>query len=91
MSSTNEFGKFLYFCRFIFLRKRPTVLKFICALLVLLGLVLSVIPVIFNMDKDSGSDDWKKQSTVGRILWPLCFMFGFVSWQFKAYFSVKLV
>ena len=57
-------------------------LKFTCALLVVFGLVLSVIPVIFKMDKDSANDDdWKKQSTVGRILWPLCFMVGFVSYS----------
>ena len=59
-------------------------LKFVCALLVILGLVLSVIPVIFNMDEESGnSDAWKRQSTAGRILWPLCFMVAFVSFQFN--------
>ena len=68
-------------CRLVLLRKKPTLLKLCCAGFVLLGLILSLIPVIAGMDKDSesGKQAWLKQPIVGRILWPLCFMFGFVS------------
>ena len=68
-------------CRLLLLRKRPTLLKLCCAGVVLLGLILSLIPVIAGMDKEgeSGKQAWLQQPIVGRILWPLCFMFGFVS------------
>ena len=70
----------LYTNRVIILRKKPTVLKVIAAGVVLLGLILSLIPVIAGLDKDSADhkQDWLKQSTIKRILWPLCFMLGFV-------------
>ena len=65
----------------VILRKRPTLLKLICAGIVLLGLILSLIPVITGMDKATADQKnaWLNQPTVARILWPLCFMFGFVS------------
>lgn len=67
--------------RVIILRKKPTLLKIIAAGIVLLGLILSLIPVITGMDKSSakGKAGWLSQPTLGRILWPLCFMIGFVS------------
>ena len=68
-------------CRLLLLRKKPTLLKLCCAGVVLVGLILSLIPVIAGMDKEgeSGKQAWLQQPIVGRILWPLCFMFGFVS------------
>lgn len=68
-------------CRLVLLRKKPTLLKLCCAGVVLVGLILSLIPVIAGMDKEgeSGKQAWLQQPIVGRILWPLCFMFGFVS------------
>ena len=70
----------LYY-RLIILRKKPTLLKFLCALVVFIALILSLIPVITGMDKGSkeGKQVWLQQSAVSRILWPLCFMLGFVS------------
>ena len=65
--------------RFLILRKKPTLLKLAAAGIVCVGLILSLIPVIGNMDKDSDAGLWQQQSTAGRILWPLCFMIGFVS------------
>ena len=55
--------------------------KLITASVVLVGLILSLIPVITGIDKDSADakQKWLLQSTVSRSLWPLCFMLGFVS------------
>jgi len=60
------------------LRKRPTVLKLLCAIAVLLGLLFSLLPVISGMDEDS-KEEYFAQSKLSQILWPLCFMLGFVS------------
>ena len=67
--------------RLVILRKKPTIVKLIAAGVVLVGLILSLIPVITGMDKNSADakQKWLLQSTVSRILWPLCFMLGFVS------------
>ena len=47
----------------------------------IVGLILSLVPVIFGFDKDNDKDnhDWAQQPTAARILWPCCFMLGFVS------------
>ena len=67
--------------RLVILQKRPTIVKLIAAGVALVGLILSLIPIITGMDKDSADakQKWLLQSTVSRILWPLCFMLGFVS------------
>ena len=71
----------LLYYRLIILRKKPTLLKLLCALMVFIALILSLIPVITGMDEGGkeGKQTWLQQSTASRILWPLCFMFGFVS------------
>ena len=63
------------------LREKPTIVKLIAAGIVVFGLILSLIPVIGNLDKDEKDEnkEWQEQSTVARILWPLCFMTGLVS------------
>ena len=47
----------------------------------LIGVAISIIPVITGLDHESekGKDQWASQPTASRILWPLCFMLGFVS------------
>ena len=71
----------IYILRLLILRKKPTILKLVSAGIVIVGLVLSLIPVIFGLDADSADKkkEWLLQSTASRILWPLCFMIGFVS------------
>ena len=71
----------LSLCRFVLLRKSPTVLKLLSAIAVLLGLILSLIPDIAGMDANSksGNQLFLSQPRLSQILWPLCFMFGFVS------------
>ena len=67
--------------RLIILRKRPTWLKLGAAGAVLIGVAVSIIPVLAGMDEKSkqGDEKWQIQPTAARILWPLCFMLGFVS------------
>ena len=71
----------IHLYRVILLRKSPTLLKLLCAGAVLFGLLFSLIPVFSGMDEDSktGNRDYLSQSRLSQILWPLCFMFGFVS------------
>ena len=74
------------------LRKRPQLIKLLCAVVVFLGLILSLVPVMAGLDKDSdNSDSYLKQSTVARILWPMCFMFGFVSYHNHCIFAVLFI
>ena len=46
-----------------------------------MGVAISIIPVVTGMDHESekGNDKWASQPTASRVLWPLCFMLGFVS------------
>lgn len=68
----------------IILRKKPTLLKLISAGLVTIGLVVALVPVITGLDKGSeeGKHEWAQQPTVARVLWPVCFMIGFVSFMY---------
>lgn len=65
--------------RLIVLRKRPTLRKFLCALAVIIGELISLIPSIFpslepasERGKDGGA------SGAGAILWPLAFLFSLI-------------
>jgi len=63
--------------RFLFLKKIPTRRKFLSALVVLLGLFICLIPTIFPRIDAHAATDLGGARGVGRILWPLAFMFGF--------------
>lgn len=67
--------------RFILLQKRPTLLKFLCAVVVFVGLIFSLMPTITGLDKGAAEarEQYMQQPKADRILWPLIFMFGFVS------------
>ena len=66
------------FCRYMILRKRPTLRKFLSAMVVLASLFICLIPKIFtSIDPDAGKSGGS--SGPRAILWPLCFMLGFVS------------
>lgn len=65
--------------RLLIIRKRPTLLKLICAGAVLLGLIVSLIPIMHGDNSDpQDKQAWLEQPVAARVLWPLCFMFGFV-------------
>ena len=64
--------------RYFVLRKKPTVLKFICAMVVLVSLFICLIPKIFtSIDPEAESSDGA--SGIAGILWPICYMSGSVS------------
>lgn len=65
----------------MFLCKKPTVLRFICAIIVFVGLIFSLIPTITGLDKGAAEqkEQYMQQPPLHRVLWPLIFMLGFVS------------
>lgn len=73
--------KIFYLYRLVLLRKKPTALKFICAVIVFIGLIFSLIPTIAGLDTGAvtAKERYMEQPKLHRILWPLIFMFGFVS------------
>eukprot|EP00058_Branchiostoma_floridae_P020835 XP_002606325.1 hypothetical protein BRAFLDRAFT_67567 [Branchiostoma floridae] len=57
------------------LRRKPTQRKFICSMLVLLSLFVCLLP---KMIPALGADKAPGAKGVAGVLWPLCFMIGFV-------------
>ncbi len=56
-------------------------LKGLSAVTVVIGLLLSLVPVVAQFDDHSkgGNEAFFKEPIVSRILWPAVFMIGFVS------------
>ncbi|EDO46792.1 predicted protein [Nematostella vectensis] len=64
--------------RFIALKKIPTKRKFVCAIVTLLSLSLCLMPsIIPTIDPRQHSDQGGAKGVAG-VLWPMCFMLGFV-------------
>ncbi|KAK3104794.1 hypothetical protein FSP39_010283 [Pinctada imbricata] len=68
---------FTVLCRLIFLRKGISVAKSICTCVVLVGLFITIEPQIWGIDADADANA-AHESAAARILWPLCFAFGFL-------------
>ena len=67
----------------------PTLRKFLCAMVVLVSLFVCLIPKIFtSIDPDAVSSGGA--TGPAGVLWPLCFLIGFVSGTFL-YSSLSLV
>ena len=67
----------------------PTLRKFLCAMVVLVSLFVCLIPKIFtSIDPDADSSGGA--TGAAGVLWPLCFMIGFVSGTFL-YSTLNLV
>jgi hypothetical protein len=66
--------------RLVILRKRPSLIQGLSAAAVFLALFLCLVPNILDLDKSkcAESNTASSVSGPGRILWPLCFMFGFL-------------
>ena len=65
--------------RMLILRKKPTLLKLSCGVIVVVGLFICLIPTIFP-DVDPKSEKRKNDAQgVSRVMWPMIFMLGFVS------------
>ncbi|PIK54190.1 hypothetical protein BSL78_08920 [Apostichopus japonicus] len=65
--------------RYIMLRKGVSKHRFVCTVIVLIGLFISLEPTIFNIDGSNGSADNPDNLTpFEKFLWPMVFMFGFL-------------
>ncbi|XP_065828551.1 crt homolog 2-like [Oscarella lobularis] len=71
--------------RLLVLKKKPNLFQFLTATIVFLAIFFCLIPTFGNMDlpqecdsSNSSNSTGGSESLAGRILWPLCFMFGFV-------------
>ncbi|XP_062501851.1 uncharacterized protein LOC134178956 [Corticium candelabrum] len=66
--------------RIFILKKKPNIVQGLSAAAVFMALFLCLVPDIFDLDKSRCSQSNASTSSTGaaRVLWPLCFMFGFV-------------
>ncbi|XP_062501559.1 uncharacterized protein LOC134178690 [Corticium candelabrum] len=66
--------------RIFILKKKPNLVQGLSAVAVFMALLLCLAPDIFDLDKPRCSQSSASTSSTGaaRVLWPLCFMFGFV-------------
>ncbi|XP_027036189.1 uncharacterized protein LOC113664762 [Pocillopora damicornis] len=63
--------------RMLILRKKPTLLKLSCGVIVVVGLFICLIPTIFP-DVDPKAEKRKNDAQgVSRVMWPMIFMLGF--------------
>lgn len=69
----------IFFDRFLFLKKIPTGRKLLSAIAVVLGLFICLIPTFSSQIDSEGKSHLGGATGVGRVLWPLAFMLGFVS------------
>jgi len=67
------------FHRVLIVRKRPTLLKLLCGLAVVVGLFVCLIPTIFPSVDPKAEKTKNETHGVSRVMWPLIFMLGFVS------------
>ena len=68
-----------FFHRVLIVRKRPTLLKLLCGLAVLISLFVCLIPTIFPSVDPKAEKTKTETHGVSRVMWPLIFMLGFVS------------
>lgn len=50
----------------------------LCTAVVLVGIFITIEPQIWGLDEDSTASESTHKSTASRILWPLCFLMGFL-------------
>ena len=67
--------------RFLILKKIPTRRKLLSAMMIVLGLLVCLSPTMFPNLQSGGTKNMGGSSGMGRLLWPICFMAGFVSFQ----------
>ena len=70
---------YLFLHRFLILRKKPTSLKLLSAIVVAAGLFISLIPTIFpTVGGKNKAESANENGTISRIMWPIIFMLGSV-------------
>ena len=70
---------FVFLPRVLIVRKRPTLLKLLCGVAVVVGLFVCLIPTIFPSVDPKAEKTKTESHGVSRVMWPLIFMLGFVS------------
>ena len=63
----------------LIVRKRPTLLKLLCGLAVVVGLFVCLIPTIFPSVDPKAEKTQHEAHGVSRVMWPVIFMLAFVS------------
>ena len=71
-----------FLLRIIFLRKKPTILKVFCGIVVFIGLFVCFVPIIFPSCSSEANQEARavvQVDEVSRLIWPIIFMLGSVS------------
>ena len=79
LHSLDYFIVVCFFFRVIIIRKRPTLLKLLYGLAVVIGLFVCLIPTIFPGVDPKAEKTKTETHGVSRVMWPIIFMLGFVS------------
>lgn len=69
---------FTVLLRFVILRRGISAIRGICTAIVLVGIFITIEPQIWGIDTGASDPGEKAESTSARILWPLCFLIGFL-------------
>ena len=69
----------LFVLRFLILKKKPTLLKLCCGIVVVVSLFVCLIPRIFPSIDPRALKVKNETDGVSRVMWPIIFMLGFVS------------
>ncbi|XP_070549294.1 crt homolog 3-like [Ptychodera flava] len=69
---------FTVIARYVIIRQGVGWKRLACTGVVLVGLFISMEPVIFNIDNEGSSSGDKGLSTAERVLWPIIFLVGFL-------------
>lgn len=89
----SKFG-FLFLNRFIILRRRPTMKKLICTLVVMLCLFVCLMPKIIPSIDNSKSKHSNPNAATGAAaaIWPIIFILSFVSIAYQeVYLSINFM
>ena len=81
---------FTVLASFVLLRKREGIPRLICCLAVVIGLIISTEPVIFNLD-GQGSSGAVHTKPIVKFVWSCVFMLGFVPLAINNVFEEKIV
>ncbi|KAL9954561.1 hypothetical protein ACROYT_G042117 [Oculina patagonica] len=64
--------------RLLIVRKKPTLVKLLCGVAVVVGLFICLIPTIFPSVDPKAEKAKNEAHGVSRVMWPIIFMLGFV-------------